>query len=323
MVSFTTKKISRSLTLGERLKRARLRKKLSKTELEDLTKIKSAYIESLEQDNYSKLPSEVYIKGFLQTLASYLSLDSAEVLHQYYRQQGEKEEKKKKPKFFKGVKLPRFILTPKTLIVAIFVIFVLSLGGYLWYQVSGFASTPKLNMSDPSGTDVVTSDESIKLAGSTDAGTSVFINNQSISVSLDGKFEEKVQLKSGLNSIEVLSRNKVGRERTKIISVLCNASENNIAGGEVLGQTSGLSLTIEVAPDPCWISVDVDGENLYKGVMLAKTKRNFGGKKQIVITSANAGSVHLYLNGQDLGTMGEAGERKTVTLTPDNLKAVN
>jgi len=319
-MKFTTKKITRRLTLGERLKRARRRKKLSIEELEAITKIKSNYIAALESDNYKVLPSEVYIKGFLQTLASYLGFDPADILHHYRRQRGEKL-KKKKIRFFKGVKLRRFVLTTRGLLIGLLVLFLLGLGGYLWYQVSGFAATPKLTIDEPSTTDLVTKDETLKIAGRTDPGASVAINSQPINVDLEGKFAEKVELKSGLNNIEIVSHNKIGRERKVLLSILANFQETNLAQGEVAGATSGLSLTLEISPDPCWLSIEADGENLFQGVMLAKTKRNFAAKKEINITSANAGSVHLYLNGEDLGLMGEPGERKSIKLTTANLKA--
>jgi len=42
--------------------------------------------------------------------------------------------------------------------------------------------------------------------------------------------------------------------------------------------------------------------------MLSDTSQEFVAKKEIVINSGNAGSTHVYLNGNDLGVLGKKGE---------------
>jgi len=61
--------------IGEILREARERKKVSFEEIEDTTKIKKRYLLALELEEWSRMPGKVYAKGFLRTYARYLGLD--------------------------------------------------------------------------------------------------------------------------------------------------------------------------------------------------------------------------------------------------------
>jgi len=61
--------------IGSSLREARLRKGLDFPEIETGTKIRGKYLQALEEEHFSVLPGETYIKGFLRTYADYLGLD--------------------------------------------------------------------------------------------------------------------------------------------------------------------------------------------------------------------------------------------------------
>ncbi|MBW2148314.1 MAG: DUF2914 domain-containing protein [Deltaproteobacteria bacterium] len=65
---------------GRILKNARESQGISLKEVADSTKILQRYLEGLEEENYSYLPSEVYIKGYFQSYARYLKIDPEEIL---------------------------------------------------------------------------------------------------------------------------------------------------------------------------------------------------------------------------------------------------
>jgi cytoskeletal protein RodZ len=47
------------------------------------TRIGMQYLKALEEENFSKLPGEVFVRGFLKNYAKYLHLDEADVLKRY------------------------------------------------------------------------------------------------------------------------------------------------------------------------------------------------------------------------------------------------
>lgn len=62
--------------LGQALRDARERKGVTLAEAQQATKIRQAFLQALEQENYSILPPPVYIRGFLKTYSNYLGLDA-------------------------------------------------------------------------------------------------------------------------------------------------------------------------------------------------------------------------------------------------------
>ncbi len=67
-------------SIGQRLKTARLRKKLTLEEVSEATRIRVPYLEALEADDFSAMPSPVQGKGFLRLYAQHLGLDVESLL---------------------------------------------------------------------------------------------------------------------------------------------------------------------------------------------------------------------------------------------------
>ena len=68
---------------GQILCKAREAKSWDLAEAEEATKIRVRYLQALEEENYSVLPGNAYIKGFLRTYAKNLGLNPEEVLSLY------------------------------------------------------------------------------------------------------------------------------------------------------------------------------------------------------------------------------------------------
>lgn len=99
-------------SLGEHFQRAREAKGLTLEEAAARTRILPQYLKAVEENNYARLPDEVFAKGFVRSYARILGLDEAAVVRkfdesggQFYakraeretlRQQLEEEERRKK-----------------------------------------------------------------------------------------------------------------------------------------------------------------------------------------------------------------------------------
>ena len=62
-------------TVGSILREARVAKKLTLKEAEAATKFREKFLENIESDDYSRLPSLSYAKGFVKNYSEYLGLD--------------------------------------------------------------------------------------------------------------------------------------------------------------------------------------------------------------------------------------------------------
>jgi hypothetical protein len=61
--------------IGSSLREARMRQGLDFPQIEAATKIRGKYLRALEDEQFSQLPAQTYVKGFLRTYAEYLGLD--------------------------------------------------------------------------------------------------------------------------------------------------------------------------------------------------------------------------------------------------------
>lgn len=67
-------------TVAEQLRTAREARKLSITEVAEITKIRSDHIRALEEGNFDAFVAPVYIRGFTRTYATLLKLDVPELI---------------------------------------------------------------------------------------------------------------------------------------------------------------------------------------------------------------------------------------------------
>lgn len=74
-------------TVGEILRSEREKKGLSIKEIEIATSIRTLYITAIEEGNYSIIPGEVYLKGFIRNYANYLGLDGQQIVDLYRQNQ--------------------------------------------------------------------------------------------------------------------------------------------------------------------------------------------------------------------------------------------
>jgi Helix-turn-helix domain len=69
--------------IGNSLREARERQGLGYPEIELATKIRAKYIRALEEEDFTSIPGDAYILGFLRTYAEYLGLDGDVYVDEY------------------------------------------------------------------------------------------------------------------------------------------------------------------------------------------------------------------------------------------------
>jgi cytoskeletal protein RodZ len=70
-------------TIGQQLREARERKKISLETAAQGTKIKGEYLAALEADQFDRIEAPVYVKGFLRIYGQYLGLDPKPLVNQF------------------------------------------------------------------------------------------------------------------------------------------------------------------------------------------------------------------------------------------------
>ncbi|HCP08894.1 MAG TPA: hypothetical protein DIT25_03810 [Candidatus Moranbacteria bacterium] len=315
-----TKKTVGTLTLGEKLKKLRSERRMSLGEASRNTRIQKKYLEFLEEGQYSNLPADVYVRGFLRSYADFLGVDE-KILVKLYEKENEikknleKREnsgKKKPPTAGKTIDVSSFVFTPKLITIGLLILLVSGGIFYLYKEIGSFASTPRLVILGPEN-NYATEGNSITVEGITDRDARVFLNGQPILVADDGKFRESVSLQSGTNSINLKSVNKFNKEISENLTVQSNyqsvqeGPEDQSVGqsGNISDQQDGMDMEIRVDPGPVWVSVEADGNLVFSGTMLEGSVQSFQAKNKIIINSGKGNATFIKFNGKDIGSLGE------------------
>ena len=68
-------------------------------------------------------------------------------------------------------------------------------------------------------------------------------------------------------------------------------------------------VTVEVVvTERSWIQITLDGVKVFDGFLDPGDERRWDAEEQIAIRSGNAGGVNIYVNGEDMGLMGQSGQ---------------
>ena len=195
-------------TIGQIIKYARVKKKLSFKKLEEITKIKAVFIKSIEEEKWNTLPSFPTVLGFVKSISSPLGIDEKMVIAVLKRDYPPKKTNiSPKPDL-----LSRFSWNPKFTFAIGIITVILVVLGYLGYQYAKFVSPPGLTVESPKQNQIV-SGKTIPVFGSTDSDVKITVNNQPVLVDTDGKFSVNLEVGSNTKEILIVARSRSGKER--------------------------------------------------------------------------------------------------------------
>jgi len=225
MITFRTKKIRTPESFGKRVRRKRKALGLSLSRLEKISKIKEEHLLALEKRDFKKLPSDVYVRGFIFSLAKILEFSGKEMFKKYKEEKAEYEslqrKKQKRNLFFREeIKQRSFWVTPRIITAVLILVAVLGFSIYFWVEISGFASAPRLQIENPGNSEFKTSDDKITFSGTTDSSAKITLAGQTIPVGGDGKFVQELHLQKGLNLIEIVAESKGAKKTSKIFKII-------------------------------------------------------------------------------------------------------
>ena len=222
------RRVKSEQSIGDRLKKARIRKKISVAEVEEATKIRAKFILALESDSWEQIPSEVYGRGYLELYSAFLQQPPEVIMKQYDRERNTYArncqeaivELSPKSRF----KVPRFFLTPRFFVVA-FVALGLAIGGVEVYrQLSVLTSAPSLSIQvahaeEADLNDLVIATNKFTFSGVTSIGATVKVDGKLVPVDQNGNFTATVDVSTGVNAVYVQAINPAGHESDQTLSV--------------------------------------------------------------------------------------------------------
>jgi cytoskeletal protein RodZ len=198
-------------TAGSILKEARAAKNITLAQAETATKIRLKFLQAIESDDYTVLPSLSYAKGFVKNYSEYLGLDSGIVLAFFRRQTAEVTRSSLLPKrVSESLNKSWFQLTPGKFLATILITLVLIFLGYLGLQYRKLNQPPGLSVDAPTN-QLVVHERRLDILGKTDSDATVTVNGVNVVVRDDGNFFDQIPLESGVNKITIIATSRFGK----------------------------------------------------------------------------------------------------------------
>jgi cytoskeletal protein RodZ len=195
-------------TIGQIINSARVKKKLSLRKLEEETKIKATFIDSIEKEKWNDLPAFPTISGFVKSISAPLGIDEKMAIAVLKRDYPPKKLNiNPKP----GVPL-QLTWSPKLTFIIGTSVIVLVVLSYLGYQYLRFISPPGLTVESPKENQIV-SGNSVPVFGTTDSDVKITVDNQPVLVDQDGKFSTNIEITGTTKEVDIVATSRSGKVR--------------------------------------------------------------------------------------------------------------
>lgn len=314
-------------TLGSQFKKAREGMGLSLDVISKTLKIPVKSLKALEEENYNLLPPIVYARGFVKLYAEYLGFDpvrSVEIFSQNYpgKDSDPNTPPKLTPKTLRPLNRLSISFDSRFLAIAGGVFFLMLAAVYFFVEIRGFTKPPELEITAPEK-NIEILGNSLKVTGKTDPTVEIRINGEKTFVKSDGTFEETLGVGMGINKINVVATSVGGRESTVTREVLVKDSAAAVspsASPEVspiaVGPDSPIKFKVKAKEESVWISLTVDGESKFSGILLPDGEQEAEGK-EIRISSGKADKTLLTVDGREEVMDNVPGAVRNIVFTRD------
>jgi cytoskeletal protein RodZ len=217
MVSFIPKRIISENSLGEELRRIRNFRNLKINDVAKKLNIRTEYLLAIEEENLDILPSGLYGKNFLKRYANFLGADQK--LIDKFLQETAAEQTQDNPFSQKIVKRSKFLIFPKIIKNLAIGLAVVICFLYLLFYFKKIILPPTLIIEQPNR-NLMIKESSILVTGTTEKEAEVKINGVLILNNNNGEFSQLVNLKKGVNSLEISAKKKYSQDNIIIRQIL-------------------------------------------------------------------------------------------------------
>ena len=270
-------------SVGETLRRERLRKELSLEQISRETKISARLLDALEQDQYDRLPGGVFAKSFTRQYARYLGLDEEELAAEVekainpiadlpaFATPPEPEFKVPRVTEWEGGGRSNSSLLPA--LAGVVTVMLVCSAVYAWWLRS---RRPAPAITAPAAT-------------------------HSATVPIAEKPAEPatpIPAAAGANSLEAA------------------AKSTSAPGLPVPPAEPGAPLHVSLAADSnVWVHVWADNKSILEGTLAPGAERSVDASDAVRIRTGNAGDLHVVVNGKPAGEIGPKGQIRIVEVT--------
>lgn len=295
------------LKVGEQLRAARERQGIPLGTVARALRIPVRSLHALEEGDFSALPADVYVRGFLTQYAGVLGLDPVPLVRAFAVERGRFPPRAPAFPWTIRERPPAgawSVITPRRLAVGAGALGLAAVLLYVVAQVRTYARPPRLDITEPLGA-IEVSEPTIRVRGRTDSTAELAINGERAAVRDDGTFEETIGLGGGVNTLRFVAKSIGGRETTVVREVLARPTPTPApTPARAAGAAEPVAFAVRAEGEAVWISLAVDDVIAFSGVLLPGSEQAVTGKR-ISITSGKAAHTRIRVDGKDHGVLGE------------------
>ncbi len=289
-------------SVGEKLRRERIRQGLDLDTLAGMTRIHARYLSAIETGNTDDLPGGFFYRSFVRQYATALGIETAEVEAEL-----ERVREAEAPVLSQALAQPEFPVKPMDPIVAADNRRMSS--GRIW--------------------------TSVVLLAAVLVGCSAFYAWwRRLETASAARAEEAVStpVTQAKNTVPAATAPVDGASaETPAPPADPSASEDApaVSPDALTTQSATVSTPPDdhvvfrlVASEETWLSVTADGKTIFTGLLSPNETKTLSGKSTAKIKVGNAGGVAVTWNGKTIGTIGPRGQVRTLVMTPDNYQII-
>lgn len=283
-------------SFGENLRREREMRGVTLQEIAAATKISVRILESIENEDFGKVPGGIFTRSFIRTYARYLGLDEEHVLAEYELLPHPRSE----------VNLARLAMArpeagrekARGPLLTVLVALLMLAGGYALYRYTRQPplGEPAADAAQPAPPPIPPAQQTALTTGTPETSSPV----------------------PGAAALPVDTAGAPGAT-SGVAAPPASAPVPATGVPEIPG---GLVLQV-AAKERAWVAIDVDGKTVLQRVLNPSEIETLNAKDSFDVTTGNAQGIILTLNGETLRPMGRRGEVKSVHLTHDDLKQIS
>jgi cytoskeleton protein RodZ len=292
-------------SIGDTLRRERIRRGLKLEQVASQTKIGLHLLEAMEANQFDRLPGGVFTRSFLRQYAHTLGLGAEELIallkEQFEEPAAPLPDPPQKERFPGLPKMPRFEDVRDRLRTDS------SLGALVWVVVAALlcAGVYKL-WQRPRVTPILqTAATSAKPASDTATNVKPSAPPPPPAAASKPEFRPAVVSDNGTISVPPASRQP--------------ALSDSVATRDAAGGAVRVAFT---SSEPVWVSIKSDGAHTYSGTIEGLQPKHFDAARKMVVLVGNAGALQTSLNGKPVGPFGSPGEIRLVMFTPQGAHVI-
>jgi cytoskeleton protein RodZ len=287
-------------SIGEVLRRERLKRQLDIQGVSSELKIAPRLLQAIEDEDFDKLPGGVFTRSFVRQYARLLDLDEDEISSELQRILEPQATSPNSPSAAQaeiplprvdaweavGDKNPRWFKSLPALAMVVVIMLACS-AIYSWLQ-RPHRSAPPQSASVP----VQPANAQVPAAPPSAPGSL-----SEFAAAADRKSESRLANATSPGSAQPAP------------SLASNPPPT-------AAPSSNAPVRVEMtAEEPVWVSVRGDGKYLFSGTLEAKESRTAEAESAVTLRLGNAGGIDISLNGKPIGPVGPKGQIRTIQLT--------